>query len=458
MFNELIYLVLLSINFDLNDIKSILISVVSSVCFAIIVYISHGYWKNRRDKRKEQIQHNEYSETKKNIEDLERNSLLSVMSEVDNLYNHGFFADAIKKSNEILSNPTLKKYKNLFINVKIKKANSLLRHDSLDDNEKNILVALDIYFEILKDETIINDSDYTAIINENIGICYGKLSFIRMPEYNLEQSITYFQLSLDYFMKTDIKVMKNELKRHLATSYSYLSEIKNKENNLRSALKFISEVVADSEKNDDYYLKTTSLASILLELSNFENTENNITLAIEYYEDALRNVSIEKEPFFYASLQGDLARAYTGLAKICDEKFNISKAIEYTEEALKIFTLHDSPQDYATACNNLGLLYLQTLKIDNSYNETIFSKGINLIHESLKLYSVNKYPKEYAMTMYTLGQAYKFIMSLNKTDENYKLARSYYENAMKIFTPNSYPELYKSCIEDIKLLEEMKSS
>jgi tetratricopeptide (TPR) repeat protein len=59
---------------------------------------------------------------------------------------------------------------------------------------------------------------------------------------------------------------------------------------------------------------------------------------------------------------------------------------------------------------------------------------------------------DYAMTQNNLGNAYTTLAQVEEKEENYKKAITAYEEALKVFTKEEFPELNKSVAQNLGIL------
>ncbi len=123
----------------------------------------------------------------------------------------------------------------------------------------------------------------------------------------------------------------------------------------RKAIK-LHERVLEIEKTPT--LRASSLFKIgdtYDDLSGIRDREPNLKKAIKAYKEALTIRTKRDFPSDYAMTQNNLGNAYGDLSGIRDTEPNLKKAIKACKEALTIYTKEDFPIDYAMVRKNLEM-------------------------------------------------------------------------------------------------------
>ena len=71
--------------------------------------------------------------------------------------------------------------------------------------------------------------------------------------------------------------------------------------------------------------------------------------AIKAGLDALKIITLQKYPIYYAKAQNNLGNAYSMLSFVKEKEINLNKSITAYEESLKIWTLEKYPTNYGLA-------------------------------------------------------------------------------------------------------------
>ena len=69
--------------------------------------------------------------------------------------------------------------------------------------------------------------------------------------------------------------------------------------------------------------------------------------------------------------------------------------------------------------------------------------AIGAFEEGLKVYTKDRFPQDYAMTQNNLGIAYRKFSDDRALEDNLNLAIRAYEEALKIYTEKDYPDRHK---------------
>ena len=287
--------------------------------------------------------------------------------------------------------------------------------------------------------------------------------------------------------------------RDLGRAYYEKSKVRNKKENLLKAIELFEFAVSVDEFAADFkqfFGTNIDIGRAYNELALIENREENSTKAIRYLELATSAFSLENSPIIYAEIMISLADAYSSQ----HEEEYFYKAIDKIEKALQVYDLENYPQDYYRAQNSLGVVYIELYlttediqylyKSINLLEESLndirdaFSYGttqanmavvyLNLYletnekkylfdsleanNEALKIMTIDKYPLHHAHIRGRLGVAFHELAHTENKQENYKKSKTNFEEALKIFTPETYPnyhETYSTELERLLSCEEI---
>ncbi len=78
--------------------------------------------------------------------------------------------------------------------------------------------------------------------------------------------------------------------------------------------------------------------------------------ALAKYIEILKNVSEKREPMLYSNINDKEGICYCELAEISNKEDNLTKAIQAFEEALKIHTVEKYPEHYRRIILNIDLV------------------------------------------------------------------------------------------------------
>jgi len=124
-----------------------------------------------------------------------------------------------------------------------------------------------------------------------------------------------------------------------------------------SEYKSISKMISPEKYPNEYAHIKNGEGVCCLNLSKKNNKEENLTIAIRAFEEALKIRTIGKFPVDYAETQKNLGESYRRLAEVRDKEENLELAIHAFNESLKIRTCEKFPLDYAKTQSNIGYAY-----------------------------------------------------------------------------------------------------
>jgi len=160
----------------------------------------------------------------------------------------------------------------------------------------------------------------------------------------------------------------------------------------------------------------------------------NLVLAIDSYRAALRVSTENDSPADWAGTQNNLGNAYASLAT-GGRAQNLGLAIDFYQAALRIFTENDNPADWAMAQNNLGLAYANLPTGDRAQN---LGLAIDACQAALRIFTENDYPASWATAQNNLGLAYANLPT-GDLAQNLGLAIDSFQAALRVWTEDDYP-------------------
>lgn len=442
--------------FDESDVKTIVISVIGSIVFAVLGYVFSDYWKQRKSKKIEKLR--QIEDAKKTEEDINKevSEIIALLEEGEKHFTDHFFDKALKKCSLILNYKNFNNYPGLYWRVKFLEGRCFFKKHIIENYEENCINALESFFCCLKvSEVSTIDSEADGLIHFDISDAYIAISQVRLMEDNLELSLKHLRIALDLFTQSNSsEALIMEVHARFARVYQDYSTIKDQENYLMLAVESHKKSFKENYyDNHDRFIRTESLALTLLALSKIKDKEKNINEAIGYLLEAAENVSVEKNSDFLAQVQANLATAFSARYDITNDISDIDSAIFYTNESLKIFTKETFPYYYAFNQQNLGsLLVFKLSKMKEVPNDSEIFHGISLIENSMEILNIKEHPLDYAMGKVMLGECYKSIADRKDKQGYLEKAIVSFKTALSIY--NSYPELKAKCSKYIAECEE----
>jgi hypothetical protein len=201
------------------------------------------------------------------------------------------------------------------------------------------------------------------------------------------------------------------------------------------------------------FLEATSpqVPDILNDLGNLywmlshrlEDTQQKLLqleLAIHAYHAALMNVSPQRQPVSYATIQNNLAAVCGELARYRQPAENLQQSVLAYQEALRYGRWeenpHKKPVQYAATLNNLGTAYWNLAQ--HCQPVPHLRQAISAYNEAIR-YCHFTAPLDCGMLQNNLGTAYWNLAQYEQPSENLLLAISTYEIALTYRTLAAFP-------------------
>jgi tetratricopeptide (TPR) repeat protein len=172
----------------------------------------------------------------------------------------------------------------------------------------------------------------------------------------------------------------------------------------------------------------------------------NLRRAIECCDAALRVRTEEDFPEDWANTQNNLGAAWWVLPA-GDRAANLRRAIESYESALRVRTEEGSPQDWATTQNNLGLAWCDVPTGDRDVN---LRRAIGYYEADLRVYTEQAFPQDWAMTQYNLGEACVDLPTGDRA-ANLRRAIECYEAALRVYNEQELPQEHRQTTENLRI-------
>ncbi|MGI0021878.1 MAG: hypothetical protein ACRD9Q_03355, partial [Nitrososphaeraceae archaeon] len=265
---------------------------------------------------------------------------------------------------------------------------------------------------------------------------------------------------------------------------------------------FMCQKILDNEK--DLAFKAViekKLADLLLISPDQDNEVGNLERAIDLYKKSKEYLTIDGYPHYYVSIDNNLGVALNDLFQIVGEPKYLNEANEYLSNLVANQVSSNSYSNYALVKYNLGITRLglaqvvsaqydcyDALECFNSFltdsyylnnNEELLDIAINIgsiyftiakeqndqlccersigvFQKVLGLCSTQIHEMEYGIINRSLGDVYSLLDTLRPNNIETKLnIIGFYEEALKIYTPDKYPDEY--CCIRFKLADALST-
>ena len=199
------------------------------------------------------------------------------------------------------------------------------------------------------------------------------------------------------------------------------------------------------EKFPEAYAELMINLGIAVEEDTLADSVQKWEDAIAYYQIASEIFTREVDPEKWASIQDNLGNAYRNRQQ-GEIEINLQQAIAFYQDALQIFHPERYPKQWGCVQHNLGHAYLNlsTLNIKESRedNEQFLEVAIDCYEKALQTLKKDIYPDLWALIQLSSGNAYSRRLRGNLY-HNYEKAQQYFENALLVYTPQTYPFYYQ---------------
>lgn len=353
-----------------------------------------------------------------------------------------YFKISINAYKEATKISTLEKFPEYYALIQNNLGNTYERLTRIRDKRENCIRAIDSYNEALRVRTIEKYPRGYAETQHDLGNTYAILSEFEDTKPNCLKAIEAFNNSIKIITKEKEPLHYALMLMNMGNTYANLAAVEERKknynlaiNNYKEALKIFLEL----KEYPIFAVTINNLSTVFTEMAIEENNPEYCYWAIHNYQSAFIVYKIETSPLDYANTKKNLGDAYMVLAKIDNQfkKENCNNAIDAYNNALKIYTLESFPLLYANILNSLGGAYSVLYCID--YQKIYVDKAIDLFNEALKVFNKCNNPYDYAKVKADLGIIYLIFADLENKQENLVLARDAFIEALKIINKIKNP-------------------
>lgn len=174
-------------NFDINDIKGIIVSVAASVVFALLVYFFHDYWKEKKNKKLEKLQLEREEEEARMQLQLVNNEI----KEAQKLFENKFYKKALEKCQSIIGKFGYVEFPAQYWVTKKLQGNCYFELRTTEAYEENCLHSPDAFFSCIEISKTWKDDEANGLLHVDIGKSFASLAIIRSKEKNLSKAIEH---------------------------------------------------------------------------------------------------------------------------------------------------------------------------------------------------------------------------------------------------------------------------
>ncbi|AFW95770.1 MULTISPECIES: CHAT domain-containing protein [Nostocales] len=207
----------------------------------------------------------------------------------------------------------------------------------------------------------------------------------------------------------------------------------NQSNNLNLAILCceVIEIVFNSHiDREDWAINNLNLASLYMDKFDsisFSEQQENIEIAIHYckFASEIFNSKKYKYGLNWAFTQAILGRAYSEILtqNITEKTEYLELAIAaYNNDVLDIFKQNQCFEEWAKCQMNLGIIYDERNRIKGEKNPENYNLALTAYQEALKVYNPKNLPIEYAQVQYNLAITYEILGKIDAAINCYKIS------------------------------------
>lgn len=177
-----------------------------------------------------------------------------------------------------------------------------------------------------------------------------------------------------------------------------------------------------------------------LGLSENEDREANINMAIWSFGEALEIRVLDKYTKDYANTQRNLGIAHYELYKLGEKEENLEKALESLGDFLEEVPDEKYSEEYVRAKYLFAVVNDTYLNVEGGMGS--IEGTINVYESYLQIATPDEYPIDYGNAQHRVGVKYRELAEERDREENLRMSVKSFEDAMKVRTPNEYAAGY----------------
>lgn len=300
-----------------------------------------------------------------------------------------------------------------------------------------------------------NPFDY-AQYQMRLGDSYAFLADLDDDPVSLSHAIETYETVMKVYTPDLFPLEHAKTITKIGGAYREFARVQNKQGNLTKAISHFQNALKYCP-SDKYPLDNASisqeLGNTLLEIAEI-NPKNHYSMAAQALESAIKVFTFENYPENYAEIQIILGHCYLSIYRIDGTDLHLSKARNAFEAALNYFSFERFPYQFASIMNDIGItldMMAKGVKAIEFQNQTTYLKfvtdritnTIGAYEAALSVFNFTDYPEDYAQVQFNLGLTYSFWASIQNKSENAAQAIRAFEEALKIYTPEKHPVLYR---------------
>jgi tetratricopeptide (TPR) repeat protein len=291
----------------------------------------------------------------------------------------------------------------------------------------------------------LEDKEFIRLVRRNrIWAEDAYLEFVVKPEVESSQLEVLEEMAEVFGSDADVLQMIGERAYDIGTVDMQIGEY------MKCAIRAFEHVIGlkgDSILPAEKMKAESYLGQSYWTLAKVQDTLENCRRSVEYFNEILKNVTLDSNPQEYAKIKNRIGNTYTAFAEVENREENCLIAIVAYNEALKVFTIEKNPLDYARACNNLGGAYI--ILADAKEPKKHYREAIEAFSEALKVRTASEYPKDYALTKNNIANTYAKLSEIEQPEMNLLMAIESYKDVLKINTKEKFPLQYGAVMNNI---------
>jgi tetratricopeptide (TPR) repeat protein len=294
-----------------------------------------------------------------------------------------------------------------------------------------------------------------AVTLANLGRSYLELARQEDSCTHLDKAIALFIEADKLLSDTNQPLEQAQVQMEQGYAYHLLSTKHERATNLTKAAQVFQASLKRLTATDHpavHAMIQYSLGLVYRDNAEINEPEFNLTKAARAFEKSLESFTA-KQKSETAQAQVECGKILLKLSDFGNSQTNLSKAIKLFETALKYYDTPATHATYGTILNHLGVCYQRLFETTTLNKPEYLQLAVELLEEAIKIFPFGKFPLEYAMTQNNLGTAYSLLATITSPKVNINKALQAFGIALQVFTATTDPEEHKKVKTNLEKLK-----
>ncbi len=300
-----------------------------------------------------------------------------------------------------------------------------------------------------------SDGDTRAYIFKKIGDAHLIGAKLALNEVYCREAISAYQESLEYYNLENFSERYYEIVKLIADAeYIWGEFAPSKDLYLRCVghyMEVLRVIISGKVDSKSYKEICKNIEDVLKELEKAGCTKEDFERMFPIFETLSQIDSKLEDYSSYASVWKTVGDMFFSYAFSCDKQSEKEKLLCQSEkcyiESATYFDRCGNREEYSRVCKILGDLYFSFAIFKDS--SEVVKSSIKYYEEALSLYSLDSFPVEYGSINDKLGSLYMKLSNWEDNIENYRKTVFHFKEVLKVYKKEQHPLEYAAVLNNL---------